>query len=47
MMQEDWDTLFLDVSEEMKKWVALVSHGEGVNHHDHRLNPNLARGFDK
>ncbi len=47
MMQEDWNALFLDVSEEVRKWVAFTSHGEGANHQDHRLNPSSARGSDK
>ncbi len=37
MSQEDRDVLFLDVSEEMKKWVTPVNHSDGATHRGHRL----------
>ncbi len=47
MMKEDWNALFLDILEEVKKWVIITSRGEGADHYDYRLSPSLARGSDK
>ncbi len=47
MTEEGWDALLLDIPEEVKKWFALIGHGEGANHHDPRLNLSLAEGSNK
>ncbi len=47
MTMGDWDALFIDMPEKVKKWFASIGLGTGTDHHNHRLSPSLADGSDE
>ncbi len=47
MTSKDWDALFLDMPEEVRKWFAFWDLGKGVARHDHPPDQHSSKGSNE